>query len=94
MVCVFTIFLDYRDDFHRALNVPPTSHYAAEIPNLIAAYYTRSDASDIEWTLSQALAPDQLVRRLVFVTFAAYTSEEERVAAFLHYAPFGPVARD
>ena len=91
VVCVFAIFLDYRDDFHRALNVPPTSHYAAEIPNLIAAYYTRSDASDIEWTLSEALAPDQPVRRLVFALFLAYTPQEKRVAAFLHYAHFGPV---
>ena len=90
-ICVFAIFLDYRDAFHRVLNVPPTSHYADDIPNLIAAYYTRSDASGIEWILSEALAPNQPIRRLVFVLFLAYTSQEKRVAAFLHYAAFGPV---
>ena len=72
--------------------MPPTSHYAAEIPNLIAAYYTRSDASDIEWTLSQALAPDQPGSPSGFCTFARGTPHrEKRVAAFLHYAAFGPV---
>lgn len=91
VICVFAIFLDYRDDFHRALNVPPTSHYADDIPNLVTAYYTRSDASDIEWILSEALAPDQTIRRLVFALFLAYTSQEKRVAAFLHYVRFGPV---
>ena len=91
VIWFFFIFLDYRDDFHRALNVPPTSHYAAEIPNLITAYYTRSDASDIEWILSEALASDQPIRRLVFALFFAYTLQEKRVAAFLHYAQFGPV---
>ncbi len=90
-ICVFVVFLDYRDAFHRALNVPPTSHYAADVPNLITAYYTRSDVSDIEWTLSEALAPDQPIRRLVFALFLVYTSQEKRVAAFLHYAAFGPV---
>ena len=90
-ICVFVVFLDYRDDFHRALNVPPTSHYAADIPDLITAYYTRSDASDIEWVLSDVLASDQPIRRLVFALFLAYTSQEKRVAAFLHYAAFGPV---
>ena len=92
-VCVFLIFLDYRDDFRRALDVPPTSHYAADVPNLVTAYYTRSDVSDIAWTLSEALAPDQPIRRLVFALFLAYTSQEKRVAAFLHYAAFGPVQR-
>ena len=91
VVCVFAIFQDYRDAFHRALNVPPTSDYAAEIPNLITAYHARSDVSDLQWTLSKALAPDQPVRRLVFALFLAYTSQEKRVAAFLHYAAFGPV---
>ncbi|MCY3871927.1 MAG: hypothetical protein OXG87_20450 [Gemmatimonadetes bacterium] len=90
-ICVFAIFLDYRDDFHRALNVPPTSHYADDVPNLVTAYYTRSDVSDIEWTLSEALAPDQTIRRLVFALLLAYTPQEERIAAFLHYAAFGPV---
>ncbi|MYC13918.1 MAG: hypothetical protein F4Y39_09365 [Gemmatimonadetes bacterium] len=90
-ICVFVVFLDYRDAFHRALNVPPTSHYADDIPNLVTAYYTRSDASDIEWILSEALAPQQPIRRLVFALFLAYTPEEERIAAFLHYAAFGPV---
>jgi len=90
-ICVFAIFLDYRDAFHRALNVPPSSHYADDVPNLVTAYYTRSDVSDIEWTLSEALAPDQPIRRLVFAIFLAYTPQEERVAAFLHYAAFGPV---
>ena len=90
-ICVFVVFLDYRDDFHRALNVPPTSHYADDIPNLVTAYYTRPDASDIEWVLSEALAPDQTIRRLVFALLLAYTSQEERIAAFLHYAQFGPV---
>ena len=90
-ICVFVVFLDYRDAFHRALNVPPTSHYADDIPNLVTAYYTRSDASDIEWTLSEVLAPDQPVRRLVFALFLAYSSQEKRVAAFLHHAWFGPV---
>lgn len=91
VICVFAIFLDYRDAFHRALNVPPTSHYADDIPSLVTAYYTRSDASGIEWTLSEALAPDQPIRRLVFALFLAYTSQEKRVVAFLHYAWFGPV---
>ncbi|MYD62338.1 MAG: hypothetical protein F4W91_14970 [Gemmatimonadetes bacterium] len=90
-ICVFVVFLDYRDAFHRALNVPPTSHYADDIPNLVTAYYTWSDASDIEWILSEALAPQQPIRRLVFALFLAYTPEEERIAAFLHYAAFGPV---
>ena len=91
VICVFAIFLAYRDAFHRALNVPPTSHYAADIPNLVTAYYTRSDASDIEWILSEALAPDQTIRWLVFALLLAYTPEEERIAAFLHYVQFGPV---
>ena len=90
-ICVFVVFLDYRDDFHRVLDVPTTSHYADDIPNLVTAYYTRSDVSDIEWILSEALAPDQTIRRLVFALFLAYTSQEKRVAAFLHYAAFGPV---
>ena len=90
-ICVFVVFLDYRDAFRRALNVPPTSHYADDIPNLVTAYYTRSDVSDIEWILSEALAPDQPIRRLVFALFLAYTSQEKRIAAFLHYAAFGPV---
>ena len=90
-ICVFVVFLDYRDDFDRALDVPPTSHYAADVPNLITAYYTRSDVSDIEWSVSEALAPDQPIRRLVFVLFLVYTPQEKRVVAFLHYAPFGPV---
>lgn len=90
-ICVFVVFLDYRDDFDRALDVPPTSHYADDIPNLVTAYYTRSDASDIEWILSEALAPDQPIRRLVFVLFLVYTPQEKRVVAFLHYAQFGPV---
>ena len=90
-ICVFVVFLDYRDDFYRALNVPPTSHYAADVPNLITAYYTLSDASDLLWTVSEALAPDQPIRRLVFALFLAYTPQEKRVAAFLHYAQFGPV---
>jgi len=90
-VCVFLIFLDYRDDFYHVLNVPPTSHYADDIPNLVTAYHTRSDASDIEWILSEALAPDQTIRRLVFALLLAYTPEEERIAAFLHYAALGPV---
>ena len=90
-ICVFTIFLDYRDDFHRALNVPPTSHYADDVPHLVTAYYTRSDVSDIEWILSESLAPDQPVRRLVFALLLAYALQEERVAAFLHYAQFGPI---
>ena len=55
------------------------------------AYHTRSDVSDIKWTLSEALAPGQPIRRLVFALFLAYTSQEKRVAAFLYYAPFGPV---
>ena len=91
VICVFVVFLDYRDAFHRALNVPPTSHYADDIPNLVTAYYTRSDASDMEWSVSEALAPDQPIRRLVFVLFLVYTPQEKRVVAFLHYAPFGPV---
>ena len=91
VICFFFMFLDYRDDFHSALNVPPTSHYAADIPDLITAYYTRSDVSDMEWILSEALASDQPIRRLVFALFLAYTSQEKRVAAFLHYAAFGPV---
>ncbi len=91
VICVFVVFLDYRDDFHRSLNVPPTSHYAADIPDLIAAYHSRSDASDMEWILSEALVSDQPIRRLVFALFLAYTSQEKRVAAFLHYAQFGPV---
>lgn len=90
-ICVFVVFLDYRDAFHRALNVPPTSHYADDIPNLVTAYHSRSDASDLLWTLSEALAPQQPIRRLVFALFLAYTPEEERIAAFLHYAAFGPV---
>ncbi|MDE2700239.1 MAG: hypothetical protein OXI23_15315 [Gemmatimonadota bacterium] len=90
-ICVFVVFLDYRDAFHRALNVPPTSHYADDIPNLVTAYHSRSDASDMAWTLSEALAPDQPIRRLVFALFLAYTSQEKRIAAFLHYAAFGPV---
>lgn len=91
VICVFVVFLDYRDAFHRALNVPPTSHYADDIPNLVTAYHSRSDASDMAWTLSEALAPDQPIRRLVFALFLAYTSQEKRVVAFLHYAWFGPV---
>ena len=91
VICVFVVFLDYRDAFHRALNVPPTSHYADDIPNLVTAYYTRSDASDLLWTLSEALAPQQPIRRLVFALFLAYTSQDKRVAAFLHHAAFGPV---
>ncbi len=91
MMCIFVIFLDYRDAFHRALDVPPTSHYADDIPNLVTAYHTRSDVSDLKWTLSEALAPQQSIRRLVFALFLAYTSQEKRVAAFLYYAPFGPV---
>ncbi len=91
VMCIFVIFLDYRDAFHRALDVPPTSHYAADIPDLITAYHTRSDVSDIKWSLSEALAPGQPIRRLVFALFLAYTSQEKRVAAFLYYAPFGPV---
>ena len=90
-ICIFVIFLDYRDAFHRALDVPPTSHYAADIPDLVTAYHTRSDVSDIKWSLSEALAPGQPIRRLVFALFLAYTSQEKRVAAFLYYAPFGPV---
>lgn len=90
-ICFFVVFLDYRDAFHRALNVPPTSHYADDIPNLITAYHTRSDVSDIEWSVSEALASDQPIRRLVFALFLAYTSQEKRVATFLHYAQFGPV---
>jgi len=90
-ICVFVVFLDYRDDFDRALDVPPTSHYADDIPNLVTAYYTRSDASDMEWSVSEALAPDQPIRRLVFVLFLVYTPQEKRVVAFLHYAQFGPV---
>ena len=90
-ICVFVVFLDYREDFRRALDVPPTSHYADDIPNLVTAYYTRSDASDIEWSVSEALAPDQPIRRLVFALFLAYTPQEKRVAAFLHHAAFGPV---
>ncbi len=90
-ICVFVVFLDYRDDFDGTLNVPPTSHYAADIPNLVTAYYTRSDVSDIAWILSEMLAPDQPIRRLVFALFLAYTPQERRVAAFLHYAQFGPV---
>ena len=90
-ICVFVIFLDYRNAFHRALDVPPTSHYAADIPNLVIAYHTRSDVSDIKWTLSEALAPGQPIRRLVFALFLSFTSQEKRVAAFLYYAPFGPV---
>lgn len=91
VICFFVVFLDYRDDFYRALNVPPTSHYADDIPDLVTAYYTRSDVSDIEWTLSEALASEQPIRRLVFALFFAYTPQEKRVAAFLHYAAFGPV---
>jgi hypothetical protein len=90
-ICVFVIFQDYRDAFHRALNVLPTSHYADDIPDLVTAYYTRSDVSDIEWTLSEALAPQQPIRRLVFALFLVYTPQEKRVATFLHYAQFGPV---
>lgn len=90
-ICVFVVFLDYRDDFRHALDVPPTSHYADDIPNLVTAYYTRSDVSDIEWSVSEALAPDQPIRRLVFVLFLVYTPQEKRVVAFLHYAQFGPV---
>ena len=90
-ICVFVVFLDYRDAFHRALNVPPTSHYADDMPNLVTAYHSRSDASDMEWILSEALAPQQPIRRLVFALFLAYTSQDKRVAAFLHYAAFGPV---
>ncbi len=90
-ICVFVIFLDYRNAFHRALDVPPTSHYADDIPNLVTVYHTRSDVSDIKWSLSEALAPGQPIRRLVFALFLAYTSQEKRVAAFLYYAPFGPV---
>ena len=90
-ICGFVVFLDYRDDFYRALDVPPTSHYAAGVPNLITAYYTLSDASDLLWTVSEVLAPDQPIRRLVFALFLAYTSQEKRVVAFLHYAQFGPV---
>lgn len=91
VICVFAIFLDYRDDFHRALNVPPTSHYADDVPNLVTAYHTRSDVSDIEWILSEALAPDQTIRCLVFALLLAYTPQDKRVVAFLHYAAFGPV---
>ena len=91
VICVFVVFLDYRDDFYRALNVPPTSHYADDVPNLVMAYYSRSDVSDLLWTLSEALAPQQPIRRLVFALFLAYTSQEKRVAAFLHYARFGPM---
>ena len=91
VMCIFVIFLDYRDAFHRALDVPPTSHYADDIPNLITAYHTRSDVSDIKWTLSEALAPGQPIRRLVFALFLAYISQEKRVAAFLYHAAFGPV---
>ena len=90
-ICGFVIFQDYRDDFRRVLDVPPISHYAADIPHLVTAYYTRSDVSDIEWSVSEVLAPDQPIRRLVFALFLAYTSQEKRVAAFLHYAAFGPV---
>ena len=90
-ICVFVIFQDYRDAFHRALNVPPISHYADDIPNLVTAYHTRSDVSDIEWTLSEILASEQPIRRLVFALFLAYTPQEKRVAAFLHHAAFGPV---
>ena len=90
-ICVFAIFLDYRDAFHRALDVPPTSHYAADIPGLITAYHTRSDASDLLWSVSEALAPDQPIRRLVFALFLMSISQEKRVAAFLHQAQFGPV---
>ena len=91
VMCIFAIFLDYRDAFHRALDVPPTSHYAADIPDLITAYHTRSDASDLLWSVSEALAPDQPIRRLVFALFLAYISQEKRVAAFLYHAAFGPV---
>ena len=91
VMCIFVIFLDYRDAFHRALDVPPTSHYAADIPDLITAYHTRSDASDLLWSVSEALAPDQPIRRLVFALFLAYISQEKRVAAFLYHAAFGPV---
>ena len=51
VMCIFVIFLDYRDAFHRALDVPPTSYYADDIPNLVTAYHTRSDVSDLKWTL-------------------------------------------
>ena len=91
-ICVFAFFLDYRDAFHRALDVPPTSHYAADIPGLITAYHTRSDASDLLWSVSEALAPDQPIRRLVFALFLMSISQEKRVAAFLHQAQFGPVS--
>ena len=90
-ICGFVVFLDYRDDFYRALDVPPTSYYAADVPNLITAYYTLSDAPDLLWTVSEALAPDQPIHRLVFALFLADTPQEKRVAAFLHYAQFGPV---
>ena len=90
-ICIFVIFQDYRDAFHRALDVPPTSHYADDIPNFVTAYYTRSDVSDLNWTLSETLASEQPIRRLVFALFLAYTSQEKRVAAFLHHAAFGPV---
>ena len=89
-VCICVVFLDYRDAFHRALDVPPTSHYATDIPNLVTAYYTRADV-DLKWTLSDVLASGQPIRRLVFALFLAFTSQEKRVAAFLHYAQFGPV---
>ena len=91
VICFFFIFLDYRDAFHRALNVQPTSYYADDIPNLVTAYYTRSDVSDLKWILSDVLVSDQPIRRLVFALFLAYTPQEKRVAAFLHYAQFGPV---
>ena len=56
-ICVFVVFLDYRDDFHRALNVPPTSHYADDIPNLVTAYHTRSDVSVIYKQLIKQTKP-------------------------------------
>ena len=69
-ICVFVVFLDYRDDFHRALNVPPTSHYADDIPNLVTAYYSRSDASGIEWILSEVLASRTAHSPSGFCTFS------------------------
>ncbi len=93
IICLFLIVMWHQKAFHRALIVPPIASDVADISRLIAAYHTCAKTPWLTRLLSEAeaLAPRQPIRDLAFGILLAFTSQEKRVAAYLHHAAFGPV---
>jgi len=83
------IILSHTDDLNHRLKVPPLSTYGPEVPAIVTAYHSRTNALGLTEPLLDALVSKHSpIKRVAFTVLLAFTSPEKQLAAYLHHTRF------